>query len=118
MPILDIEVVDLTGDVSAISQKLADHAGEVFDSSRGRTWIKLRNLESTHYAENDEPSAPLPVFVRVLEARPPEDSELRRLMKKLTAAIADVLDRSEEHVHILLEPPALGRISFGGKLRE
>lgn len=118
MPILDIEVVDLTGDVSSISQKLADRAGKVFDSSPGRTWIKLRNLESTHYAENEESSAQPPVFVRILEARPPKESELRRLIKKLTEAVAEVLDRPEENVHILVEPPALGRISFGGKLRE
>lgn len=118
MPILDIEVVDLTGDIASISQDLADQAGKALDSSSGRTWVKLRNLEASHYAENDEPSAPAPVFVRLLEARPPKDSELHRLIKALTAAVAKVLDRPKENVHILIEPASLGRISFGGKLRE
>ncbi len=118
MPILDIEVVELSTDPAAASQSLADRAGRVFDSSAGRTWVKLRNLASTHYAENETPDAPNPVFVRVLEARPPEEAELEDLIESLTAAVADVLDRPKKHIHILVEPPALGRISFGGKLRK
>ncbi|MEM1411433.1 MAG: hypothetical protein AAGH19_03665 [Pseudomonadota bacterium] len=118
MPILDIEVVALTANTNTVSQALADRAGKVFESAPGRTWVKLRNLEATHYAENQSPEAPHPVFVRVLEARPPKDDELEALIESLTAAIADVLERPEKHVHILIEPPALGRISFGGKLRD
>lgn len=118
MPILDIEVVGLSGDASTLSQALADRIGRVLNSSPGKTWIRLRNLESSHYAENEAPSAPQPVFVQVLEAQPPEDSELRAVIMSLTQTIADVLDRPKENVHILMEPPAQGRISFGGKLRE
>ncbi len=37
---------------------------------------------------------------------------------ELTERFAEICGRSPEHVHIIYEPPAAGRIAFGGKLRE
>jgi phenylpyruvate tautomerase PptA (4-oxalocrotonate tautomerase family) len=36
--------------------------------------------------------------------------------ERLTRAIAPILNRPPENVHILYEPDGAGRVSFGGKL--
>jgi phenylpyruvate tautomerase PptA (4-oxalocrotonate tautomerase family) len=54
--------------------------------------------------------------VRVLLADVPYGHELRNQIHRLTAAIAKVCERPPENVHLVYEPPARGRIAFGGKL--
>ena len=38
-------------------------------------------------------------------------------VRRLTGAIAAACGRPEENVHLVYEPPAKGRIAFGGELR-
>jgi phenylpyruvate tautomerase PptA (4-oxalocrotonate tautomerase family) len=120
MPILDIEiVVDADEDCEdTLASQLADAAGEVFGTESGRTWIRLHLLPRSQYAENGggPPSDVKPVFVQVLKAELPDGEHRRREALNLAQRIADVLQRPVDNVHVLYEPPAAGRIAFGGQL--
>lgn len=119
MPVLDIELVLAPGEtpVSDLAAQLADAGGEVFATAPGRTWVKLRYLDSSLYAENGSGGAgPHPVFVTVLKSSIPQSGELAAEIRQLTEAIARVCDRPVENVHILYQPDAAGRVAFGGNL--
>lgn len=117
MPIVDIELVTGPAESPAegLAASLADGLGEVFGSAPGRTWVRLRTLPASNYAENHS-QAPRPVFVSLTLGRPPEGEALRTLVRGVAEAVAKACGRSAEHVHVLLEPPAQGRIAFGGDL--
>jgi phenylpyruvate tautomerase PptA (4-oxalocrotonate tautomerase family) len=122
VPILEVEIIlkpeeTLPADVAA---QIADAAGAAFGSPIGGTWVRLRSLESEDYAENGggPPAGVYPVFVSVLKANAHSADELALEIARLSVAIADVCDRPPENVHILYQPPARGRIAFGGRLLE
>src|SRR5262245_11218762 len=125
MPILEVEIVgDLDSpDRQRLARRIADAAGHVFGSPPGSTWVRLRFLASSDYAENDnsaaEPSLDemtQPVFVAVTKAAiPSEDASFDSEVRLLTAAIAATCGRPVENVHVYYEPSAAGRIAFGGK---
>ena len=119
MPILDVElVVDQNADIpDELARQLADATATVFDSPAGRTWVRLRTLLLDRYSENGGAPADLrPVFVAVTLATLPELSERTDLAARLALAVAGVLERPVEHIHVFFEPPAAGRIAFGGNL--
>jgi len=120
MPIVTVElVVDLDRAVErSLTQTLADTVGRVLGSPPGHAWIRLRLLPRDGYAENDSlvDAARLPVFVDVLERQPPVGAELQAEITALTDAIAQVLGRPADCVHVLYAPPAVDRVAFGGKL--
>lgn len=119
MPILDVELVLAPGEtpVSDLALQVADAAGKVFGTAPGRTWVKLRFLDSSLYAENGAMQAGVyPVFVTVLKSTVPRGNELETEIRQLTEAIARVCDRALENVHILYEADAEGRVAFGGNL--
>ena len=121
MPILDIELVQPDGatpPAAGLTQTLADAAGSVFGSAPGRTWVRLRTLAASQYAENDATVAPdgLPVFVTVLHARPPEAEALAKQAAALTQALAACLVCAPDRVHVQYAPAAAGRQAFGGVL--
>ena len=92
--------------------------GDLFDSEPGGTWIRLRSIDRRGYAENrtllDE--SVRPTFVSVLRYELPDAVELRREMAGIAEAVARILDRPRENVHVLYSPRAKGRIGFGGEL--
>jgi hypothetical protein len=120
MPILNVEIVGevLSVEPQRLAQAIADAAGAIFESPPGRTWTRVRTLPSTHYAENhtDPASDRMPVFVSVLHRAPPTGLALEREVKALTHALALVLNRSTDLVHLEYLPPAAGRQAFGGSL--
>lgn len=122
MPIVDVELVVERGRVVAdgLAQSLADAIGDTLHSPQGRTWIRLRLLGKDCYAENDAPreAAVLPVFVNVLQRKPPEGAELAAEVTELTAVIAKATGRPLSCVHVEYAPAAAGRIAFGGRLVE
>jgi phenylpyruvate tautomerase PptA (4-oxalocrotonate tautomerase family) len=122
MPILDVEFVvdDAITAGSGLATALADAAGEVFDTPPGRTWVRLRRISSEDYAENKGGplGGVLPVFVTVLKARRPPPETLRAEIDRLTRAVARVLDRPAENVHVIYLPEGRGRVAFGGRLIE
>ena len=121
MPIVDIEVVANTSEPvpgKEQLQALVDELGDLFDSEPGGTWIRLRSIDRRGYAENrtllDE--SVRPTFVSVLRYELPDAVELRREMAGIAEAVARILDRPRENVHVLYSPRAKGRIGFGGEL--
>jgi phenylpyruvate tautomerase PptA (4-oxalocrotonate tautomerase family) len=121
MPILHVEVVGpLADDVArGLAQRIADAAGRALDSRPQGTWVKLHLLDEQAYAENagGPPRGAQPVIVSVLQADLPPQSTLAQQASRLTEAIAGACRRPAENVHVIFEPPAAGRIAFGGKLR-
>jgi len=120
MPILEVEVVvepgeDLAGDLAG---RLADAASKVFESAPGATWVRLRPLPESNYAENEggPPDGVRPVFVTVLKRRLPDPDERADECRALTQKLAAILDRPPENVHLLYLPEGAGRVSFGGRL--
>jgi hypothetical protein len=119
MPILDVDLVLAPGEtpVSDLAARLADAAGQVFETEPRRTWVKLRFMEASLYAENNSAAGSVyPVFVTVLKARLPIGNELEAEVSKLTESIAQVCDRSVENVHLFYQPEGAGRVAFGAKL--
>ena len=120
MPILDVEIVlapreSLPPDLAA---SLADAAATALGTSPGGTWVKIRPLPHTGYAEDagGPPEEVRPVFVRILKAALPSADAMQSEVTALTQAIARACNRPEANVHVLYEPEARGRLAFGGRL--
>lgn len=121
MPILDVEIVgSIPGEVAeGLAERIAEGAAEALESRPQGTWVKLYFLGEGAYAENagGPPEGAEPVFVSVLRADVPGDNQLAEQVSRLTQAIGEACGRPVDNVHIIFEPPAAGRIAFGGKLR-
>ena len=119
MPILDVELVTDQPVANTLATQLADMAGQVFGSPPASTWVRVRHLPTHCYAENstETPAGWSSVFVTVLKAQHSDGAALEAEIRALTDGIASVCGRPAECVHILYEPDARGRISFGGRLR-
>jgi phenylpyruvate tautomerase PptA (4-oxalocrotonate tautomerase family) len=120
MPILDVEIVLMPGErlSASLPSDLAKSAAEALESRAAGTWVKVRTLKPEEYAEADSGPAPgfYPVFVSVLKADVPEPDKLAAEVARLTEAIAEVCSRPPENVHVLYQPPARGRVAFGGRM--
>ncbi len=119
MPILEIEIVAEPKEQRLLASELADAAGAILSPARrGATWVRLRWLRKTEYAESgwSYEQTPCPVFVHVLVASWPEEAERAAISEQLCEALAPLCERAPSLVHILWEPPAGGRIAFGGRL--
>jgi phenylpyruvate tautomerase PptA (4-oxalocrotonate tautomerase family) len=122
MPILEVEIVQPDGVPMdpALAAGIADAAGEVFESAPMRTWVRLRALPLSQYAENGggPPQGVAPVFVTVLKAALPPPDRRQEEVRHLTQRIAVVCRRPAENVHVLYSPDGAGRAAFGGRLVE
>jgi phenylpyruvate tautomerase PptA (4-oxalocrotonate tautomerase family) len=120
MPILEVEIVLRPNESlpDGLAIQLADCAGNLFGSSPGETWVKVRPIPAEQYAENGGllPEGFYPVFVSVLKARPPSGDDLQTEVSELTSAIAHVCARPTESIHLFYQPDARGRVAFGGRL--
>ena len=119
MPIVDIEIVLKPNEIiqSETVEELADQLGEIFSSPKGTTWIKVRDLEQDHYAENGGmPDGVFPVFVSVLKSNLPTKDEMQKEAEMITGAVAQICGRSSGNVHIIYQPEGRGRVAFGGRL--
>jgi phenylpyruvate tautomerase PptA (4-oxalocrotonate tautomerase family) len=120
MPIADVEVVcQSEAEFNRFSAaSLASALGRVFGSAPGTTWVKLRLLPRTHYAENESAlgDAELPAFVSLLHAHMPQGKALLTEVEAVTRAVAHCLGRPPARVHVRYEPSAAGRQAFGGSL--
>lgn len=120
MPIVDIEFVRNAKDAAALpaAGMLAAAMGRVFGTPASRTWVRIRTLDDTAYAENDAPVAEqdLPVFVTILHAHPPVGAALVAELAQVTKAVADCCSCASDRVHVQYAPAAAGRQAFGGKL--
>lgn len=120
MPIVDIELVcgndQETPRVSASS--IASVLGAVFGTPPGHTWVRVRVLPSSAYAENDQAvgSEQLPVFITILQAHWPTGDAMAEQVHQVTQAAASCLGIPLERVHVQYAPEAAGRQAFGGKI--
>jgi len=121
MPILDVELVVDPAEAlqTNLAQRIADSTAPILDVPAARVWVKLRTLARAAYAENEvEPGSTSPVFVKMLQRSPPRGAELQQEIDELTRAIAYEVGRGPDCVHLFYEPPAAGRVAFGGRLVE
>jgi len=120
MPIVTVEVVvDLDRTLNLnLAQSLANAIGRSLASPPGQTWVRLNVLGRNAYAENEHvvDADALPVFVTVLKRQVPLGAELQAEVTALTQAVAQVLARSAEYVHVEYAAAAANRLAFGGKL--
>ncbi len=120
MPIVDVEVVIQPGasDRMPAASALATALARAFGSAPGRTWVRVRALDASCYAENDSPVAAseLPVFVTVLQATPPIGAALEAEVCAVTEAVAACVAREPARVHVTYAPAGAGRQAFGGRL--
>jgi hypothetical protein len=120
VPILDVQLIGPVPDAAraGLSQRLADAAGMALASRPQGTWVTVRIVDGDDYAENGgAPAGAAPVLVRVLQYAPPRGEALAAEVGRLTRAVAEACGRAAENVHLVYEPPAQGRIAFGGELR-
>ena len=119
MPIVDIEIVLRANEIirEEMVSELADELGEIFHSSPGKTWLKVRLLAAAQYAENGgKPEGVYPIFVTVLKSKMPSMEELQEEMAKITGVVAHICGRPSENIHVIFQPEGRGRVAFGGKL--
>jgi phenylpyruvate tautomerase PptA (4-oxalocrotonate tautomerase family) len=116
VPILDLLLV-ADHAPPGLAQAVADAAGGVLNATPGHVWVRIQALPPAHYAENGvlAPEPP-PVFVTVLHAHPPEGDQRAAEALALTEALAPVLQRLPERVHIEYAAAGADRIAFGGRL--
>jgi phenylpyruvate tautomerase PptA (4-oxalocrotonate tautomerase family) len=119
VPIVDVELVSDADPPPSMTQRLADVLGEALWSRPQGTWVRLRRLERDRYAENGGAAHDVqPVFVTVLERVRPTGQELHERIARVTAAVAEVTGCDPDHVHVLYDADARGRLAFGGRLVE
>ncbi|MFO1395292.1 MAG: hypothetical protein U1F09_16205 [Steroidobacteraceae bacterium] len=118
MPIVDVEIVGDAAAAPASAQALADALGQALGRTAGSTWVRLRRLDASDYAENGgaTPEGDGPVFVTVQHAHLPVGEALRAEVAAVTQAVAHSLGRAPERVHLQYAQPGAGRQAFGGRL--
>ncbi|MDH5265714.1 MAG: hypothetical protein OEX21_13280 [Betaproteobacteria bacterium] len=119
MPIFDIEIVARHGEAfrPTLANDLSDALGSVLEAAPGKVWVRLRTLGPEGYAENQcGDGRPFPVFVTLTASAPPLGEHLDHVVRQATDAVARLTGRPAENVHMLVQPAAMGRIAFGGKV--
>jgi phenylpyruvate tautomerase PptA (4-oxalocrotonate tautomerase family) len=122
MPVVEVEIVVSEGEElePGLAVWLSEAAGQVLQAPPGDTWVRLRTLDRETYAESGggPPEGVRPVFVRVLSARLPGGELLAVQAARLTEVVGELCQRPARNVHVIFEPPAEGRVAFGGELVE
>lgn len=120
MPIVIVELAGESGNAPEpdLAQQLANAIGRALLSPPGQTWVRLRWLARHEYAENESPLSAdrLPVFITIVKREIPTPVELQSEVAAVTAAVAGVVGRAADGVHIEYAPAAAGRVSLGGKV--
>lgn len=118
MPIVDVELVADDEPGSGLAQQLADAIAPVLGEPPGSTWVRVRCLPRSSYAE-DGGAVPLdvrPVFVTVLVGRELDIARLADESKQVTEAVARATNHPSQNVHVVWDADARGRVAFGGRL--
>lgn len=118
VPIVEVEIVAERKLVPGLAARLAHNLAPIFGGPARGTWVKLRRLDVTAYAEGDGGPSPevRPVFVRILKADPPTGAELREQVWLVTRVVGETCERPLENVHVIYQQSARGRVAFGGEL--
>ncbi len=129
MPIFHIDLLDDGAPPdAALPKKLADALGALLGAAPGHVWVRVTRCAPADYAENGDAPVPRWAFVRViLRALPPEipppglktipaSEALAGRAHAIAGLVAAHTGRARADVHVYFEPPAAGRIAFGGEL--
>lgn len=130
MPIFHLDLLDDGGPRdAALPKKLADDFGRLFGAEAGHVWVRVTYCPPSEYAENGDGAIPRWAFVRVIlrtlppEVPPPAGRKTIPASEALAGrahAIASIVSqhtgRALDDVHVYFDPPAIGRIAFGGVL--
>lgn len=117
MPIVDVEIVSRDGGLpQALPGQLADAIGAALGAPIGSTWVRVRVLDADRYAESGGQSGIRPVFVSILRRTLPELGARAATSRAIASAVAGLVGRPHENVHVIWEPPGAGRVAFGGEL--
>lgn len=114
MPIFHVETTRRPG--RAQLRSLADELGVLFGAQPGHVWVRIVPVDPALYAENATESPPDSVFVRVILRALPDEPVLAQRAEAITRLVAATLSKPEDDVHVYFDPPAAGRIAFGGEL--
>lgn len=119
MPIFELELV--TAEPSdppggPVVQELADALAGAVDGAEAETWVRLRTLPRSQYAENgrDLPEDVEPVFVSVTHRHRPTGADREAEAGTVADTVGEILDRSSDAVHVIYEPDGADRVAFGG----
>ncbi|MDA0273617.1 MAG: hypothetical protein O3C68_10250 [Proteobacteria bacterium] len=121
MPIVELELV-IDGEAeklgSELIQRLADQIGEYLGSDTAGTWVMVRYLDRSQYAENRSPvpESVKPTFVSILQYQLPGQNGLAEGARRLADITATCIGRPLENTHIIFEPAGRCRVAFGGEL--
>ena len=121
MPIIELELV-IDGEAeklgSELIQRLADQIGDYLGSDTAGTWVRVRYLDRSHYAENRSrvPDSVKPAFVSIMQYQLPDEDDLVEGARRLAALTAGCIGRPLENTHVIFEPDGRGRVAFGGEL--
>ena len=119
MPLVEIEIIgEMTVPEPGLPSILADELGLLFGSATGGTWVRLRKLPKSHYAENGvvHPLGADAIFVKITHRKLPGIESLKVEARSISEIIAKACERRTEQVHVIYEPSGIGRIAFGGNL--
>lgn len=128
MPIFHIDLLDDGAPDAALPKKLADALGTLLAADPGHVWVRVSRCPRSDYAENGDGPVPRWAFVRViLRSLPPEipppglksiptSEALTGRAHAIARLVAEHTGRALEDVHVYFDPPAAGRIAFGGAL--
>lgn len=114
MPIFHVET-SLRAPQGAARQ-LADTLGTLTQSAPGHVWVRIVPCDPSLYAENETDAPPENVWVRVILRALPAESALAALARASSELFARTFGCSIDDVHVYFDPPAAGRIAFGGEL--
>lgn len=129
MPIFHIDLLDDGAPRdAALPKTLADALGTLLHAEAGHVWVRVTYCPPGEYAENGAGEVPRWAFVRViLRTLPPEvpppgfktipaSEALAGRAYAIAELVARQTGRAREDVHVYFDPPAVGRIAFGGEL--
>ncbi len=115
MPIVDVDYIGTPP--ADLAQRLADEVGAALGAAPGHTWVRMRRLAPTDYAESGATdTANAPVFVTLLLATWPQAAQIEPVLQRVGVVVARACQLPPDHVHVQLAPPAAGRQAFGGNL--
>jgi enamine deaminase RidA (YjgF/YER057c/UK114 family) len=117
MPIADVTIVGAIASEAPLAQHLANAIETALEAPLGSTWVRVHHLPASDYAESGETHNTIaPVFVELLRRTWPTDPDARAAsLLAVCEAVATVTGRPRTSVHCLAEPPAAGRMAFGGE---
>ncbi|MFZ9683577.1 MAG: tautomerase family protein [Cephaloticoccus sp.] len=119
MPLIEIEIIGPSRSVPApLTRQLADALGEALGTSPASTWVRLRTLPASRYAENGtaRPLGRKAIFVTITHRQLPTRAQLKREASEVSRIVSTLCNRPADLVHIIYQPPGAGRIAFGGRL--